>query len=120
MDPTKRKRRKRRRLRTRKTLRGSEERPRLAVFRSLKHIYAQVIDDENGRTLVACSTLSADVRKALKNTGNASAAEAVGKALGRKAKETGIRKVAFDRAGFKFHGRVKALAEGARSEGLDF
>ncbi len=96
------------------------ERPRLSVFRSLNHIYAQVIDDEKGHTLVSASTLDKDFSQSdLKNSSKA-AAEAVGKMIGKKALEKGIDKVVFDRNGFLYHGRVKALSDGAREAGLKF
>lgn len=112
--------RRRRHLRLRKKVVGTPERPRLAVFRSLHHIHAQVIDDLAGHTLVAASTVEPEVRKALKNTGNAEAANYVGKLIGERAKAAGITQVVFDRGGNLYHGRVKALAEGAREAGLGF
>jgi large subunit ribosomal protein L18 len=108
----------RRHWRIRKKVVGSPERPRLAVFRSLAHIYAQVIDDAAGRTLASASTLDADLR-GKKGTKTEVAAE-VGRAIGERAKAAGIRKVVFDRGGNLYHGRVKALAEGARAAGLEF
>lgn len=114
------KRRERRRLRTRKKLAGTKEIPRLAVFRSAKHIYVQMIDDSEGRTLLSLSTQSKDLKESLKKTGNRQAAELVGKELAKKALQAGFTRVAFDRGGFKFHGRVKALADGARAGGLKF
>jgi large subunit ribosomal protein L18 len=119
----KRVRRLRRKGRIRRTLRGTADRPRLSVFRSLLNLYAQIIDDDRGCTLVQASTLDKALREALKglkNTGNKAAAEVVGKELARKALEAGIQKVVFDRNGFKFHGRVKAMAEAARAAGLKF
>lgn len=110
----------RRRLRVRKKVFGTPERPRLNVFRSLAHMYAQIIDDTRGVTLVAASTLSPELRGTLARTGNVEAARAVGELLARKALEKGIRRVVFDRAGYLYHGRVKALAEGARAGGLEF
>lgn len=107
--------RERRRLRTRQHVEGTAARPRLSVFRSAKHIYAQVIDDTTGQTLVAASSV------ALKqHGGNIEGAKAVGKALAEKAKAASISKVCFDRGGNLFHGRVKALADAAREAGLDF
>jgi large subunit ribosomal protein L18 len=107
----------RRHERVRKTVSGTPERPRLAVYRSLTHIYAQVIDDERGHTLAAAST----VEKALKSSGNKSVrAKAVGAALAKKAIDAGVTKVVFDRGGNRYHGRVKALAEAAREAGLQF
>lgn len=110
----------RRHRRVRRRLGGTPERPRLAVFRSLSHIYAQVIDDSSGRTLVAASDLEADLRSQRDGKKKAQVAELVGDALARRAVEKGIKAVVFDRGGFKFHGRVKALAEAARKGGLSF
>jgi len=106
--------------RIRQVVRGSGGRPRLVVFRSLKYIYAHVVDDERGSTLVTASSLSADVRGGSPAGGNVTAAKAVGEAIARKAKEKGITMVVFDRAGYKYHGRVKALADAARAAGLAF
>jgi large subunit ribosomal protein L18 len=92
---------------------------RLSVHRTPQHIYAQIFDTES-KVLAAASTVQKDVREGLKATGNATAAAAVGKAIALKAKEAGISKVAFDRSGFKFHGRIKALADAARENGLEF
>ena len=117
---TKRVRQHRRQLRVRKRLHGTTERPRLAVFRSLKHIYAQIIDDSAGRTLVAASTAEEDVRSQVKSGGNKQAAELVGRVLGDRAKEKGINSVSFDRRHYKYHGRVQALADAARKTGLSF
>jgi large subunit ribosomal protein L18 len=111
----------RRQFRTRKNIFGAPERPRLSVFRSDKHIYAQLIDDFAGKTLVSVASTSADVRGAdLKNGGNVAAAKKVGKAIAEKAKSLGITKVAFDRGGRMYHGRIKALADAAREGGLKF
>ncbi len=110
----------RRKYGIRKTLSGSPERPRLSVFRSDKHISAQVIDDLAGKTLVAASSQQKDVRGPLANGGNIAAAKAVGKAIADRAKAAGIAKVAFDRGGRRYHGRVKALADAARESGLQF
>ncbi len=109
----------RRRKAIRKRLRGSSERPRLAVFRSAKHIYAQIINDENGKTLVSMSTISKELTldPKLKKVGQSFQ---IGMELAKKAKLAGISRVSFDRGGFLFHGRVKALAEGARKAGLNF
>ena len=105
-------------LRIRKNLSGTAERPRLNVFRSSKHIYAQIINDVDGTTLVSASTLDASFKG--KNGGNIEAATAVGKLIAERAKEKGIDTVIFDRGGYIYHGRVKALAEGAREAGLNF
>jgi large subunit ribosomal protein L18 len=115
-------RRLRRQLRVRKRVEGSAERPRLAVFRSSKHIYAQVIDDAQGHTLAAAGTLDGDVKGQLGKAsgGNVAAAAAVGRAIAQRAKEAGIDKVCFDRRSYKYHGRVKALADAAREAGLQF
>jgi len=110
----------RRRRHIRKSVFGTTERPRLSVFRSDKHIYAQVIDDYAGKTLFAASSTMGDVRGDLKNGGNVEAAKRVGKAIAAKAKEAGITLVAFDRGGRRYHGRVKALADAAREGGLKF
>ena len=95
-------------------------RPRLTVFRSSRHIYAQVIDDVEGRTLASASTLDADVKKEAKTGADKDAAVAVGKLIAARAKEAGVAQVIFDRGGYIFHGRVKALADAAREGGLDF
>ena len=92
--------------------------PRLSIHRTPRHIYAQLISTDGGSVLAAVSTNNADVRKGLKSTGNIEAAQAVGKAIADKAKAAGIEQVAFDRSGFRYHGRVKALAEAAREQGL--
>ncbi len=107
----------RRHRRVRKKLRGTSARPRLTVFRSLTHTYAQVIDDTTGRTLAAAATVEADVRGG--NTGNVAAAKAVGTRLAERAKAAGVTTVVFDRGGFKYHGRVAAVADGARAAGLE-
>lgn len=106
--------------RVRKHVRGLTERPRLSVSRSLNHISAQVIDDIAGRTLAAASSSEADLRKAQKSTAGVTAAEAVGKAVAERARKAGVTLVVFDRGGYIYHGRVKALAEAARSAGLEF
>jgi large subunit ribosomal protein L18 len=103
----------------RKRIRGTAERPRLTVFRSLKHTYAQVIDDSIGRTLVSASTLDKDLAGSLKYGGNIEAATAIGKAIAERAL-AGIKQVAFDRGPAQYHGRVAALAQAAREGGLDF
>jgi large subunit ribosomal protein L18 len=112
------KRRERRKLRIRKRVYGTSEKPRLTVFRSLKNIYAQLIDDEAGSTLVEASSRSKELQAELKYGGNRAAAGLVGKLLGQRAVAKGITRAAFDRNGFKFHGRVRALAEAARDAGL--
>jgi large subunit ribosomal protein L18 len=104
--------------RTRLKLKGSQERPRLAVFRSLKHIYAQVIDDRQGHTLAAAS--SGEKKSSVGSGGNLAGAKAVGKLIAERAKSQGISKVVFDRGGYLYHGRVKALADAAREAGLEF
>jgi len=109
-----------RHARVRAKISGSRERPRLAVFRSSQHIYAQVIDDDNGNTLVAASTLESEVNAELDDTNKTVRAAAVGQALAKKAVNNGIKNVVFDRGGYKYHGRVKALAEAARKSGLKF
>ncbi len=124
----------RRRVAIRKHLFGSSERPRLSVFRSLNHIYAQIVDDESGRTLVSVSTVTKDLRaeiagikgdaqddkKKTKLGRKVKQSYQVGMKLGEKALAAGITKIAFDRGGYKYHGRVKALADGARKAGLEF
>jgi large subunit ribosomal protein L18 len=110
----------RRRARVRKSLHGTSERPRLSVFRSDKHIYAQVVADSTGKTLLAVSTLSADLRGQLKKTSDVNAAKQVGLLAARRCLEKGIARVVFDRNGFVYHGRVRAVAEGAREGGLEF
>jgi large subunit ribosomal protein L18 len=108
----------RRHHRVRKSIRGSADRPRLAVFRSNRHIVAQVIDDTTGRTLAAASTLESDLRAG--GTGNVAAASKVGALVAERAKSAGVTKVVFDRGGFLYHGRVAAVAEAARDAGLEF
>ena len=105
-----------RHARIRKRVSGTPERPRLAVFRSLKHISAQIIDDTNGVTLASASSLE----KELQATGNAEGAKKIGTALANRAKEAGVSAVIFDRGGFQYHGRVASLADGAREAGLEF
>lgn len=106
--------------RIRKKLAGTPRRPRLAVFRSQEHIYAQVIDDEAGRTLCAASSLDKALKTDLKRGSNVAAAKAVGRLIADRAKEQGVTAVVFDRGGFLYHGRVKALADAAREGGLQF
>jgi large subunit ribosomal protein L18 len=110
----------RRKYSIRASLAGSSERPRLSVFRSDKHIYAQLINDMDGKTLASASSTLNEVRGELKNGGNIAAAKLVGKAIAERAKAAGVTKVAFDRGGRQYHGRVKALAEAAREGGLQF
>ena len=109
-----------RQRRVRQKIVGTRQRPRLSVFRSLKHIYVQVIDDEAGNTLIAASTLSPELKDSLSIQGNISAAKQVGTLIARRAKEHQIESVVFDRGGNLYHGRIKALAEAAREEGLRF
>jgi large subunit ribosomal protein L18 len=113
-------RRLRRQRHVRKRLFGTVERPRLAVFRSSKHIYAQVINDDTGATLASASTLDADVRKDQAYGGNKAAATVVGRLVAERAKQAGIDKICFDRRSYKYHGRVQALADAAREAGLQF
>lgn len=110
----------RRHERLRKRIEGTSERPRLAVFRSQQHIYAQLIDDSQGRTLAAASTLDPELKKDLANGRTIEAATAVGKAVAERAKAKGIESVVYDRGGFLYHGRIAALAEAAREAGLSF
>lgn len=110
----------RRHRRVRAKLFGTPERPRLSVFRSLSNIYAQVIDDEQGHTLVSASTLDQEARSAAEGIKKTEAAKVVGKLIAERALEAGITEVIFDRGGYKYHGRVKALADGAREAGLKF
>ncbi len=107
-----------RRLRAR--LRGTAERPRLAVYRSLNHVYAQLVDDDAGRTLAAASSLSKTLKGKVKHGGNREAAAQVGELIAKIALEKGIKKVCFDRAGFKYHGSLASLADSARKAGLEF
>jgi large subunit ribosomal protein L18 len=111
----------RRHKRVRKKVQGTPERLRLSVYRSLSHIYAQVIDDEKGRTVAAASDIEAEVRGKKSGKQNKTAvAKLVGELVGKRAVEQGVSKVVLDRAGYRYHGRVKALADGARSAGLQF
>lgn len=122
MDRIKEKLRKRarRHLRVRHKVFGTGERPRLSVYRSLKHIYCQIINDFDGKTLVAVSTQSRDLKSQIKYGGNVKAAEIVGKKIAEEALSKGISKVVFDKGGYKYHGRIKALAESARKHNLSF
>jgi len=104
-------------VRIRRKLRGTAERPRLAVFRSVAHIYAQVIDDNAGATLVSASSVDKGGKT---NGGNVAAAKAIGKLVAERAKDKGIQRVVFDRGGYQYHGRIKALADAARAAGLEF
>jgi large subunit ribosomal protein L18 len=112
--------RERRKLRIRRKISGTAERPRLSVFRSLKHIYAQVVDDVAGKTLAHMSTLDKNVKPQADDTSKSNAAKLVGKAIAEALKTKGITKVVFDRNGYLYHGRIKSLAEGAREGGLEF
>ncbi len=116
--------RKQRRMRIRRryrdTVRGTASRPRLAVFRSLRYVYAQVIDDETGVTFVAASSLEKDVAGSASHGGNAEAGKLVGTAIANRAKEKGVETVVFDRGGFNYHGVIRAIAEAAREAGLKF
>ena len=106
--------------RMREVIVGTGERPRLSVYRSLKHIRAQVIDDHKGHTLAAASSLDADVRKQIRGGSNIAAAKVVGKIVAERAKAAGVEKVVFDRGGYQYHGRIQALADAAREAGLKF
>ena len=110
----------RRHVRVREKVQGVEDRPRLSIFRSLNHIYAQIIDDVKGQTLVSASTIDADIKKDTKGKKKSAEAAMVGTAIAKRARDKGIAQVAFDRGGFKYQGRVKALAEAARKGGLKF
>jgi large subunit ribosomal protein L18 len=112
--------RERRHRRVRKTVHGTPERPRLNVFRSLQHIYAQVIDDAAGNTVASASTMDKEVRALCEGLAKADAAKVVGRGVAERALAHGVTQVVFDRGGFKYHGRVKALADAAREAGLDF
>jgi len=112
--------RQKRHLRVRKRVRGTPEKPRLTVFKSQKHIYAQIIDDTKGVTVVSVSTTQKQLKEKLEKTWDENAAKEVGKLIAEKAKEKGITEIVFDRSGYKYHGKVKALAEAARETGLKF
>lgn len=118
--PSKNSLRKKRHMRLRNKISGSAERPRLNVYRSSSHIYAQVIDDTKGITLVSASSMEEAIKEQVKSTGSKEAAALVGKMVGDRAKEKGIESITFDRGGYIYHGRVKALAEGVREAGLKF
>lgn len=109
-----------RHLRVRGKVKGTMVKPRLCVFRSLSHIYAQVIDDAKGHTLVSASTLDTEIKSSLTGKAKTAQAELVGSLVAKRARSLGIEQVAFDRGGYKYHGRVKAVAESARKEGLTF
>ena len=110
----------RRHARVRRRMTGNAERPRLSVFRSLHHVYAQLIDDATGKTIAAASTREKAVADGLDSHSSSAAAEKVGKVIAERAKEKGISAVVFDRGGYKYHGRIKALADAARGAGLEF
>ena len=112
--------RERRRRRVRRSLRGTSERPRLSVFRSNKHVYAQVINDDNGRTLAAASTAEKDLAGSSNYGGNKTAAQAIGTAIAQRALAAGVNQVCFDRREYRYHGRMAALADAARAAGLSF
>lgn len=112
--------RKRRHIRVRRKLAGTAERPRLNVYRSLSNIYAQIIDDETGRTLVSASTIDTEVAAQIVGKNKTEASKIVGQVVAERAKQAGIENVVFDRGGYRYHGRVAALAEGAREAGLKF
>lgn len=107
-------------LKIRRKLHGTAQRPRLAVFRSDKHIYAQIIDDIKGATLVSASTLDKDIAKQLEKTNNVEAAKVVGEVVAKRALDKGVSEVVFDRGGYVYHGKIKALADAAREAGLQF
>jgi large subunit ribosomal protein L18 len=109
-----------RKIGVRKGVHGVKERPRLTVFRSARHIYAQVIDDDTGKTLVQCSTVDKGLRDGVKGKKKALAAKEIGAQLAERAKSQGITKVVFDRNGYRYHGRIAAVADGAREAGLEF
>ncbi len=113
-------RRERRHRRVRAKVRGTAERPRLNIFRSLRHVFAQIIDDTQGQTLAAASTLDPEVRAQLAALDKKAEANAVGKLLAQRALQKGLKQVVFDRGGYQYHGRVQSLAEGAREGGLEF
>lgn len=117
---TGRERRIRRHLRVRKRVTGTSQRPRLCVFRSAKHIYAQVVDDASGRTLISASDLDTELRAERDGKQKIAIAKVVGQVVGRRARDAGVTQVVFDRGGFQYHGRVKALADSAREAGLEF
>ena len=117
---TKKERRRKRHYRLRNTLQGTSECPRLSVYKSNRHIYAQIINDFDGKTLIAASTLQVPIKSKLKSTCSTEAAKIVGETIGKSATEKGIKKVVFDRGGNQYHGKILALADGARGAGLKF
>lgn len=120
MSNRKAKARKRRHVRVRKKIQGNHDVPRLNVFRSTRHIYVQVIDDNSGSTITSASTIDKDMQGTVKSGGNIDAAKSVGALIAKRASDKGITKVVFDRGGYFFHGRIKALADAAREGGLKF
>ncbi len=112
--------RQRRHLRIRRTVSGTPERPRLSVFRSLSHVYVQLVDDGTGRTLAAASTLDPEIRAQADAANKSEACKILGQLIARRAKERGLSRVVFDRGGYQYHGRVRAVADGAREGGLEF
>lgn len=112
--------RKKRHARIRRTVTGTDVRPRLNVFRSAKHIYAQLIDDNTGKTLVSASTMDKEIKETVSSGGNVEAAQKVGALIAKRAREKGYESIVFDRGGYLYHGRIQALAEAARAEGLKF
>ncbi len=106
--------------RIRKSLKGTAQKPRLAIFRSLKHIYAQLIDDTSQRTILSFSSVSKEAKKFINSGGNVISAKEIGKKLAEKILKAGIKKIVFDRGGFKYHGRIKALADALRENGIEF
>ena len=113
-------RRKSRHLRVKKKIFGTESHPRLCVYRSLRHIYARVVDDQCGKTIVAASTLSPEIKKKVEKLKKSQAAALVGELIAEKSKAAGVKRVAFDKSGYDYHGRVKSLAEACRKGGLEF
>lgn len=109
-----------RHLRVRKKINGTQSRPRLNIFRSGKHVYAQVIDDSIAKTIVSASTLDKELKEKISNGGNIDSAKKVGQLIAQRAKQAGIHQVVFDRGGYLYHGRIEALASAAREEGLEF
>ncbi|PNR97120.1 50S ribosomal protein L18 [Petrotoga sp. 9PWA.NaAc.5.4] len=112
--------RNKRHLRVRRRITGTSDKPRMTIFKSEKHIYAQIIDDTKGHTIVSASTVEKELKEKLTKTWDQNAAYEVGRLIAKRAKEKGINNIVFDRSGYKYHGKVKALAEAAREEGLKF